>query len=456
MFRKINAARLFNWLIIAFVILTNFQYKYWKDSERIIAWDVIYYYSYLPATFIYNDLSLSYAPTAEEEVKSKTWCQNAPNGNCMIKTASGMAAMYAPFFAASHLYTKLFGGEVYHPNGYSVPYRFGLIASSIFYFAFGLFFMRKTLQQFFPDFVVICTSMIIAVGTNLFYYVTTEPTMSHAYSFCLLAAFIFYSLKWHKSPSLLLSLLLGFLTGVIALTRPTNAIILLFFILWEVRSFADLKNRGLLFLRNYKWILLMAFVAVSVWIPQLLYWKNHAGVWLYNSYGNEERFFFNDPKIIAGLFSYRKGWLLYTPVMTFALIGIFFLRQKFGGFFLPVLLFTLLNIYIIFSWWSWWYGGGFGLRAMIDSYALLAIPLAAFFYYLWQKKIVVKILTIFIFATLVFFNQFQVAQYRSGAIHWDAMGKKVYWANFGKLEPVPNFQELLEPLDYDKARAGDR
>jgi hypothetical protein len=67
-----------------------------------------------------------------------------------------------------------------------------------------------------------------------------------------------------------------------------------------------------------------------------------------------------------------------------------------------------------------------------------------------------KIIALVVFGTLVWFAQFQNAQYRSDAIHWDAMSKKAYWANFCKMDPVPNFQELLEPIDYDKAKQGDR
>jgi hypothetical protein len=115
-----------------------------------------------------------------------------------------------------------------------------------------------------------------------------------------------------------------------------------------------------------------------------------------------------------------------------------------------------LNIYIISSWWSWWYGGGFGMRSMIDCYALMALPLAALLFYTKQKSNLLFSSLATVLIILVFFQQFQNKQYRSGAIHWDAMSKKAYWANFGKLERVPNFEELLEPIDYDKAREGIR
>lgn len=142
--------------------------------------------------------------------------------------------------------------------------------------------------------------------------------------------------------------------------------------------------------------------------------------------------------------------------MSFALVGIFFLRKRLRVFFLPVSLFVVLNIYILFSWWCWWYGGGFGMRAMIDSYALLAIPLAAFVNYILKAKKAVRITFIILLFLLAGFNQFQVQQYRYGAIHWDAMSKKAYWASFGRLYPVSNLNKLLVHPDYDKAQKGIR
>lgn len=450
----VTVPRVFNWVIILFVICTNNNFRYWESKDRIIAWDAISYYAYLPAAFIYQDLSLQFVDTAPDGVKEKIWYGETPTGKRVIKTTCGLSMLYAPFFFAAHAYAKL--SDRYAANGYTLPYRFGLIVSSIFFFSMGLYFLRRTLSLFFSNQVTILTCFIVALGTNLFYYTTTEPSYSHAYSFSLFAAFIYFSITFFKTPILKYAVFLGLLLGSISLIRPTNIIIVLFLIFWDVKSIADFKNRIQFFLLNYKLVLVMMMCTFIIWVPQLIYWKTLAGNWLYNSYGTTERFFFNDPKVIKVLFSYRKGWLLYTPVMAFALAGIFILRKTFKSFFVPVLLFICLNIYIISSWWSWWYGGSFGLRSMVDCYALMAIPLAALLSYTKQKnKIAFSVLSA-ILIILVFFQQFQTAQYRSGAIHWDSMSKEAYWANFGKLHQVPDFDKMLDPIDYEKAKLGDR
>ncbi|MEZ4829119.1 MAG: hypothetical protein R3C61_22970 [Bacteroidia bacterium] len=37
-----------------------------------------------------------------------------------------------------------------------------------------------------------------------------------------------------------------------------------------------------------------------------------------------------------------------------------------------------INIYVVFAWEVWWYGGSFGARRLVQSYAILILPFAAF------------------------------------------------------------------------------
>ncbi|MDQ3046845.1 MAG: hypothetical protein M3R27_04795 [Bacteroidota bacterium] len=448
--RKKNWPRIINWLLIGVVICTNFNNRFWDQKEKIIAWDVVSYYGYLPSAFIYNDLKLDFIFPAPPGVD--IWFRSTPEGGRVFQFTCGLAIMYSPFFFASHAYAS--SCDV--PNGYSAPYKFGLIASSIFYLGFALLFIRKTLQRYFPDKILSLTCIVLVLGTNLFYYSTVEPAMSHTYSFFLIAAFVYYSIRWHENPSVRLCVLLGLLAGLISLTRPSNIIIVLFFVLWGVRTFEDFKKRASFLIYHYRQISLMIALCILVWVPQFVYWKYVTGHFLYYSYGSEEKFFFNDPKILDGLFSYRKGWLLYTPVMGFALLGIFLLKNKLRSFFLPILVFLPVNFYIIFSWWCWWYGGCFGMRPMIDCYPLLAVPLAAFFYYASQKKLVVKISLITILFGLILLNQFQMLQVQRASIHWDAMSKDLYWKGFGKLDPIPEYYQLLDTINYKNAQKGFR
>ena len=447
---KIGLSRIANWAIFAFIIYTSVDISVWNDKNRVIEWDVISYYEYLPTAFIYKDPSLKFVETAPPEVREKIWFHDSKYGGRAIKTSMGPALLYLPFFFTAHFVAPILG---YDANGYSLPYRFALAVSSLFYLGLALYFMRKTLSRYFPSRIVIMTCAGIFLGTNLFYYSTSEPAMSHAFSFFMISAFIFLTIKWYEKPGFILSMALGLLFGLVTLIRPTNILIILFFLLWKIKSFNDIPIKiNFLFSKVYLVLIAMA-ASILIWMPQIIWWKATTEQFLYFSYG-DERFFFTHPQIFNGLFGYRKGWLLYTPLMILALSGIPFLRKNLSGFLLPVLTFTILNIYVVLSWWAWWYGGGFGLRAFIDSYALMAIPLAAFFYAVSKKQKLMKIVFPMLLAVLIYFNLFQTKQYRNSSIHWDSMSKKAYWASFAKMQIPRNFEDMLEHPDYEKAKNG--
>ncbi len=122
---------------------------------------------------------------------------------------------------------------------------------------------------------------------------------------------------------------------------------------------------------------------------------------------------------------------------------------------LAITVFVPLNIYIIFSWWCWWYGGGFGQRAFIDSYALMAVPAAALLQDAfttgrkWLKGGIIAV-----WSLLFLLGIYNNIQYYYGAIHWDSMTKEAYFDSFGRVRPSARFNELLKAPDYEKARKG--
>ena len=110
---------------------------------------------------------------------------------------------------------------------------------------------------------------------------------------------------------------------------------------------------------------------------QLIYWKAASGQWLVYSY-EDQGFSWLKPHIDRGVFSFRAGWLVYTPMMAFAVLGFLWLYRQQRSIFWAVFLFFALFLYVTFAWDILWYGGSLGQRAMVQSYALLAFPLAAF------------------------------------------------------------------------------
>jgi hypothetical protein len=434
-------------IIIALYVVFNL--KFYQDPHRVISWDVTNYYSYLPATFIYGDPLLNFTKDNPQAWYDKFVPLTTPSGGKIIKMSMGLSFCYAPFFAVAHIVAKNTSHEA---DGYSAPYKLALILSSVFFFALGLFTLRKILLLYFPDKIVAISLLIIALGTNLFYYTAIRSAMSHSYNFALICLFIWTSIQWHKNPSWIKSVFIGLLLGLISLIRPTNILISLIFLLYQIHTFRDFRKRIVFFLQKFHWVLIMLFCFLLVWIPQLLYWKAVSGHYFYFSYQGES-FFFNNPQIINTLFSYRNGWLVYTPLLSLSIIGLFFLRKKNQDFFFSINLYLILSIYTISSWWCWWYVG-YGNRAFIDLYGVLAISLAALLFQLFQKKKWLKIVASVIITLFISLNLFQTYQYYKGYIQFDSMTKEAYWNIFLKADPKDSFWGLIEKPDYEKALKG--
>ncbi len=441
-----------NWIIIlitAIGIYVVFNVSYWK-TDRVISWDIITYYGYLPATFIYNDVTLEFLDKNPGDRNYIFWYSVSPTGGKYSKMSMGLAFLYAPFFFLGHLGAHLFN---YHTGGFSLPYKMALVFSCIFYMWLGLFFLRKALKQYYSEVITGLVLIMIVFGTNYFNYATLDAPMSHTYSFALFSLFILLVFKWYKKPSLINSIYIGLLSGLISLIRPTNIIIIILFVFYGILSKNDLIGRAKLYLSKFFFIIVIIVFAIIVWVPQMLYWKAVTGSFLFYSYA-DEGFFFNNPQIFRGLFSYRNGWLIYSPIMAFALIGIPFLYRSVREIFIPVLLFILVNIYIVLSWWCWWYTG-FGNRAMIDSYAVLAFPLAAFINWTAQQKKIIFKVTIFTLMTFAFFQgAFHTIQYHYSTVHYNSMTKGSYWETFWKVRPTDAYWKKLRTPDYDLAKIG--
>ena len=448
---KFNLFNIRLWIILIALILLGIISidEQYKRNDRIIASDVIEYYAYLPTLFIYHDISLDFVNTYKGPHTFTIWTKKTETGKNVVMTSAGLAYLYAPFFFAGHIAAKVFG---YDSGGYSMPYRLALMLCTWVWMIIGLIFISKILKKYFTDKAVVVTLVSIVFGTNLLWFSCFDAPMAHVYGFSLFAVFIFFTLKWHEKPNLPDSIWIGLLTGLIVLIRPTNILIILFFALYGITSFADIILRIRLFFSKYYLVMAMALCAILIWIPQMAYWKAMTGHYFYYSYGNDEGFFWRHPHIFEGLFGYRKGWLLYTPLMILPLFGIILLRKKLKAFLLPILLFLPLNIYVVLSWWCWWYGGGFGLRGFIDSYALLSIPLAALIAYSLERRW--KFVLLPLLFILIFHNSFMTRQVLKSIIHYDSMTSSSYWAGFGHYKLTTKITRYLELPDYDKARKG--
>jgi len=434
-------------VVIVTCFIVDFDFKNWTKTEGVIANDIRSYYGYLPAKFIYDDIKIEKDDYTYGENQFWFWQVKTTGGKYIFKMTCGLAILYYPFFYVANVMAELFD---FPQSGFSEPYKFFLLLSSIFYLCIGLIFTVKNLEHFkFSQLNIALTVLLIGLGTNLFCYSTQQAPMSHVYSFALFSIFIYLTICWHEKPKLLYFIGICLVLGMISLIRITNSLVFIFFILYGVKNFKEILKKNITYVE-----LFILFSAVAlIWWPQIRYWKITTENYLVFAY-NEEGFFFLNPHIYKGLFNFRKGWLIYTPMMFFALFGIYHLKKELSVLKFPIVVFLLVNVYVIFSWWSWWYGGSFGQRPMIESYAILAIPLAAFIQFVSGRKFVYKAAFGTIVVFFIWLNIFQTYQYQIGSLHQEAMNQTIYFKQFGKLEKIKDFENYLSYPNIDKAMKG--
>jgi hypothetical protein len=209
------------------------------------------------------------------------------------------------------------------------------------------------------------------------------------------------------------------------------------------------------YLKHFLQVIILLFFAIIVWVPQMIYWKMQVGSYLYFSYAGES-FFWNNPHIFEILFGFRKGLFIYTPLIILSYLGIIFCFKQLKLWRLTLITFIPLNIYIMSCWWCWWYGGSFGQRPMIDSFPLLAIPMAELINTILNKSKWFIAPLALIFSFFIYLNIFQSFQYEKGLIHYDSMSKEAYFKIFLEKDAKAEFDywNLLIPTDSENALKG--
>jgi len=140
--------------------------------------------------------------------------------------------------------------------------------------------------------------------------------------------------------------------------------------------------------------------------------------------------------------------------MGFSLIGMALLYKIRRAFFWPVTIYFLVAWYIISSWYSWWYGGGFGIRPYIDSYGIFAFGMAAFLAWAFRQRLILKIVLIAVFFLAGLLGTYNNMRYHYASIHYDSNTRETYFHDFFSLKPTSGYYETLRKPDYKAARKG--
>lgn len=412
------------------------------ESTCVCSYDGYGYYMYLTQLFQYRNLNLK---QAEIQAVQNKYClgsyayqlKQMDNGNSLDIYHMGQAYLELPAYAIGHGFAKMLG---YPKDGFSKPYHIAFILNALLFILLGIYFLNKILSLFFSDLLSSSVLLIVYFGTNFWATAVHSYQLQHIYLFALVGLLFYSLLRFRMVPDKKKYLIVAALTlGLISAIRPTH-VLLGFLPLFLLKGIYPTKAA------YWKSMLLFPLMGLLVNLPQLIYWKVMGGSWFILNMHVEEVIIV-DPHIVDFLFSYKKGWLLYSPVFVLLVPGFIQLYKQRKELFWGIFTTFILCVWIFCSWECWWYAASFGSRAMVDLYPLLVVPIGLAIGYLGRTARAAFATMGFVLFTLGL-SMFQSGQFSIGYLHPDRMTKAHYGYIFGKLS-IPDYQ--VDRLEMDRS-----
>jgi hypothetical protein len=344
------------WLICR-TIESDKHTRDYSGIQSVLSSDAGGYYAFLPAFFIYDFKE----PPDSLEINQSGF--RYENGKMQSKYPVGLAIGEAPFFLVAHLVADV-------KDGYSRPYHIAVRLAAIFFAWLGLICCFLFLRKYTGVWIALFSCMLIFFGTNLSYYTLRTPGYSHAFSFFLIAIFVWLVNQKQYGKRHLLFLWPIF--TLIVLVRPVDVIIIIPVLMWEGVSRDFFRRQWKTLYPNRKLLFISIVLSMLLVLPQAAYYASFGN----GLYPGEDFSNWSLPRVDIVLFGTTSGLLLYTPLFLFYFVAttIGAIRKVEGA--RSVLVLVLLVLYIYGAWESPGLGCSFSHRAQIDFLIFWSYPLS--------------------------------------------------------------------------------
>jgi hypothetical protein len=337
-------------------------------SSKLITGDAVGYYAWLRSAAVDrdlefdNDYKLLYPPDPlPSEIKQETRAGRTPN-----KYPPSLALVELPGFAGAHAMAGLLDAP---EDGASGPYQLGIAVWLQFFALGGFVALWLAVGQLGGD--ARLTGLLIGSGlvaTNLVNYIAKEPAMAHGAGAALVCFVVAAMVRAKQDIQGIRWLAVaGTFFGLAIAIRPTNAVFAAFLAPIVFPIVGRSLRRGLVFAAPM--ILLGLF---HVALTSLLFGELTVSGYTGESFSGGTR------GLVGTLFSSRHGLFVYNPWYATMLFctAIALRSQKARGVAIGALISFGLLWLANGTWWSWWFGSGFGNRAYVESVPVLIVPVA--------------------------------------------------------------------------------
>lgn len=345
---------------IAFAGLSIAAYR--TRPQGLIASDGKAYYAWLRSVALdgdiefENDYALIYPPDPVPVDPIRA------DGKVANKTSVGVPIVETPGFLVGHAIAAVFGIA---RNGVSAPYQFGVTLWLQVLCLIGLALLWAGMTRLGADPLLAAVGVASAlVATNLLQYVA-RPAMSHGPGVAVLSIAFYLVARWNGQPRSSRLAALGALLGLAVIIRASNIMLAPFFIvlLWPLLG-TSIAN----------WVRFGVSFAIPIAV-QVAFASAQWGRLTFSSYG-DEGFTSGLSGIIGSLFTARHGLFVYHPwyAVMLGLTILAALRRRTRSLALGALVSFAAFVVLNGTWWSWWFGDGFGNRSYVEIVPVLLVP----------------------------------------------------------------------------------
>lgn len=364
------------------VIFYVFAYRYYGTFIR--GYDAQEYYTQLRSAVIDGDLDYNNEMRELTPGREKVFYDKdghfivpiTPGGRPMNLGTVGWAIITLPAFMLAHGIAYLGG---FPADGYSLPYVILCSLWNALLALVGLGGLAFVMQRLSNDLSAAFAITATFFATNLCYYTSVYPIMTHAASFGTVSLLIVLAYRlYSEATRWQLWMLAGFIAMFVVLLRPPNAVMLVV-LAPAIRSLyvtdrAYVRRRPVLYFAP---CLVVIGVAAAIGI-QAVVWRLSYGYWIVNSYAESgQGFLWLHPNLWQILCSTQQGvWYIHPfyALGTLGLaLGIRAGQNPYRSLWLAIISAVILHWYVNAAWFKWTSGHSFGNRRFVDVLPLIAL-----------------------------------------------------------------------------------
>jgi len=307
-----------------------------------------------------------------------------PTGHLDNHFTVGPALLWTPFLLVAHagvLIARAMGSSV-SADGFSAPYRIAMALATAIYGFLGLLLSFRLARQYVQERWALLATITIWWASSLPVYMYFNPSWSHAHSAFTVALFLWYWHETRQSRTLPQWLLLGVIVGLMLNVYYANFMVLVILVFEAIRqylaAFRGVTHPGQGVPQLLAKHLLFGATVVVCMLPTFISRYIVYGGILETGYVPLHDWFWRSPVFLSVLFSSNHGLLSWTPVIFFALVGLFLFcgrQPQLGAAFLAA---TLAFYFLIACYPDWAGISSFGNRFFLSLTAIFVLGLSVF------------------------------------------------------------------------------